>query len=268
MANDPQFRVQDDRFEGGASVPAEPKKRSALATCLTGCLILFVVVLVLGVIAGIYAYRKFPEWAAIGISETAKQVINETDLPEEEKVDISVQIDRLADATRERKLSLPQMGEFLQNLVQSPLMTTLAMSMVDKKYIEPSGLSDEEKAAARVTVQRFMRGAIDQQISEAEVEKAMAPVSTRQPDGNMELKEKVTDDELKEFLAAAKEQANAAKIPEEVAAVDPSDEFKRLVDQTLGEGGGEAPAANAPADEAPANDAEVPADEEGAPALN
>ena len=23
MANDPQFRVQDDRFEGGASVPAD-----------------------------------------------------------------------------------------------------------------------------------------------------------------------------------------------------------------------------------------------------
>ena len=82
-------------------MPAEPKKRSALSTCLTGCLIAFVVMLVLALIAGIYAYRKFPEWAAMGISEGAKQVINETDLPEEEKVDITVQIDRLAEATRE-----------------------------------------------------------------------------------------------------------------------------------------------------------------------
>lgn len=263
MATDPQFRVQDDRFEGGASTPEAPKKKSALATCLTGCLIAFVVILVLGIIAGVYAYRKFPEWAAIGISEGAKQVINETDLPEEEKVDISVQIDRLAVATRERKLSLTQMGEFFQNLVQSPLMTTLGMSMVDKKYIEPSGLSDEEKTEARVTVQRFMRGAIDQKISEAEVKKAMAPVSTQKPDGNMELKEQVTDDELKEFLATAKEQADEAGIPEEVEAVDPSDEFKRIVDKTLGEGGAEAPAADEPA-----ADVEEPADEEGEPALN
>lgn len=262
MATDPQFRVQDDRFEGGASTEA-PKKRSALATCLTGCLIVFVVVLVLGIIAGVYAYRKFPEWAATGISEGAKQVINETELPEEEKVDISVQIDRLAAATRERKLTLTQMGEFLQNLVQSPLMTTLAMSMIDKKYIEPAGLSDEEKTEARVTMQRFMRGAIDEKITQAEVEKAMGPVSTRKPDGNMELKEMVTDDELKAFLTTAKEQADAAGIPEEVEAVDPSDEFKRIVDKTLGEGGDEAPAA-----EEPAAEAEEPAEEEGAPALN
>ena len=263
MANDSQFRVQDDRFEPGASVPAEPKKRSALSTCLTGCLIAFVVMLVLALIAGIYAYRKFPEWAAIGISEGAKQVINETDLPEEEKADITVQIDRLAEATRERKLSMAQMGEFFQNLVQSPLMTTLAMSMVEKKYIEPSGLTEEEKTEARVTVQRFMRGAIDQKISEAEVEAAMAPVSERKPDGNMELKTKVTDDELKAFLKSAKEQADAAEIPEEVEAVDPSDEFKRIVDKTLGEGGDEAPAAEEPADEEAA-----PAELEGEPALN
>ena len=264
MANDSQFRVQDDRFEPGASVPAEPKKRSALSTCLTGCLIAFVVMLVLAVIAGIYAYRKFPEWAAMGISEGAKQVINETDLPEEEKADITVQIDRLAEATRERKLSMAQLGEFFQNLVQSPLMTTMAMSMVDKKYIEPSGLTDEEKAEARVTVQRFMRGAIDQKISEAEVEATMAPVSDRKPDGNMELKEKVTDDELKAFLKAAKEQADAAEIPEEVETVDPSDEFKRIVDKTLGEAGDEAPAEENAAENAPSDVAE-PA-EEAAPA--
>lgn len=262
MANDTQFRVQDDRFEGGASTEA-PKKKSALATCLTGCLIVFVVVLVLGTIAGIWIWRKLPEWGADFASQGAKQAISETDLPEEEKAEISVQIDRLADAARARKLSMSQLGEFFQNFVQSPLMTTLAMSMIDKKYIEPSGLTDDEKAEARITVQRFMRGAIDQKISEADIEKAMSPVSTRKPDGTTELKNKVTDDELKAFLATAKEQADAAEIPEEVEAVDPSDEFKRLVDKTLSEGGDEASA-----DEEPSADVQDPAEEEGDPALN
>jgi hypothetical protein len=108
-----------------------------------------------------------------------------------------------------------------------------------------------------------MRGAIDEKISQADVKKAMAPVSTQKPDGNMELKETVTDDELKAFLATAKEQADAAGIPEQVEAVDPSDEFQRIVDKTLGVAEGEAPAA-----EEPATDAEEPAEEEGAPALN
>ena len=60
-----------------------------------------------------------------------------------------------------------------------------------------------------------------------------------------------------------KEQADAAEIPEEVEAVDPSDEFKRLVDKTLGEAGAEAPAADEPA-----TDVEEPAEEAGEPALN
>jgi len=264
MANDPQFRVQDDRFEPGASVPAEPKKRSALSTCLTGCLIAFVVMLILGAIAAWWIYNNAASWAASAGSTIAKEAIQQTDLPEEEKADITVQIDRLAEAGKAGKLTIPQLTTFFQEFAQSPLLTTLAMSAIDKKYIGPSGLSDEEKAEARVTVQRFMRGAIDQKISEAEVEAAMAPVSERKPNGNVELKDKVTDDELKAFLKAAKEQADAAEIPEEVETVDPSDEFKRLVDKTLGEGGEEAPAEENAEENAP-SDVTEPA-EEAAPA--
>ena len=261
MANEPQFRVQDDRFEGGASVPAEPKKRSALATCLTGCLIVFVVILVLGIIAAIWISRNWREWASTFGADALKQTIQQTDLPQEEITDINVQIDRVAGAFRTGDLSAEQMGAFFENFLKSPLMTTLAMSMIDKKYIDPSGLSDEEKAAARVTVQRFMRGAIDKKISDADLNKAMEPVSTKKPDGTLELKEKVTDDELKEFLATAKEQADAAGIPAEVEAVDPSDEFKRLVDKTLGEGAEEAPAEENAEENSP-SDIEAPAEEE------
>jgi hypothetical protein len=107
-----------------------------------------------------------------------------------------------------------------------------------------------------------MRGAIDEKISQADVKKAMAPVSTEKPDGNLELKESVTDDELKAFLATAKAEADAAEIPAQVEAVDPSDEFKRLVDQTLG-----AADADLPVDE-PAAGAAEPAELEGEPALN
>lgn len=263
MANDPQFRVQDDRFSGATAVAEPPKKRSALATCLTGCLIVAVVIAVLGIIAIVWISRNWRDWASSFGADALKQTIQQTDLPQEEVNDINVQIDRVAEAFRAGDLSAEQMGAFFENFVKSPLMTTIAMAMVDKKYIEPSGLSDEEKAEARVTVQRFMRGAIDQKISEADVDKAMEPVSTRKPDGGMELKDKVTDDELKAFLAAAKKDADAAEIPQQVEAVDPSEEFKRLVDETLGN----AAAAPALENEAPAEEA-APEEEEGAPALN
>jgi hypothetical protein len=248
MAADPQFRVQDDRFESGANAPEAPKKKSALATCLTGCLIAFVVMLVLGALAAWWIWNNAASWAAGAGSQVAKEMINQTELPEEEKTDISLQIDRLADAGKAGELTLPQLSKFFQDFAQSPLMTTLAMSVIDKKYITPSGLSDEEKAEAQVTVQRFMRGAIDQKFNEAAMEKAMAPVSEER-EGQVVLREKVTDEELRAFLKNAKSEADAAGIPAEVESVDPSDEFKRLVDQTLGE----AAAMPAADDEAPAN---------------
>lgn len=261
MANDPQqFRVQDDRFEGEAHVPAPPKKRSALATCLTGCLIVFVVVLVLGVIAAWWAYKNIGTLAASLGSTFAKELINQTELPADEKADINVQIDRLATAAKAGKVSGNQIEAFFTELVESPLLTTLVMSVIDKKYITPSGLSDEEKAEARVTIQRFMRGAIDKKITKAQMDKAMEPVSTKDRNGNFQLKDKVTDDELLAFLTNAKADADTAGVPAEVPAVDPSDEFKRLVDKTLEEGAVD-PAAEkaAPADGGTA-------EEEGAPA--
>lgn len=261
MANDPQqFRVQDDRFEGEAYAPAPPKKRSALATCLTGCLIVFVVVLVLGVIAMWWAYKNIGSLAASFGSTVAKEMISQTELPAEEKADINLQIDRLAAAAKAGQVSTDQLAKFFQNFAQSPLMTTLVMSVIDKQYITPSGLSDDEKAEARVTIQRFMRGAIDEKITKAQMDKAMEPVSTKDASGNFQMKEKVTDDELRAFLTNAKADADAAGIPQEVPAVDPSDEFKRLVDKALEEGA-EAPAAEnaAPADEATTEEAGEPA---------
>jgi hypothetical protein len=261
MANDPQqFRVQDDRFEGAASTPGAPKQRSAFATCLTGCLVAFVIALVLGVIAIWWAYKNFGTLAASIGSTFAKEVINQTELPAEEKTDINFQIDRLATAAKDGKVSAKRMEAFFTELVESPLLTTLVMSVVDKKYITPSGLSDEEKAEARVTIQRFMRGSIDKKITQAQMDKAMEPVSTKDKDGNVQLKQQVTDDELRAFLANAKADADAAGVPAEVPEVDPSDEFKRLVDVTLEEGDA-APAAEnaAPADEATSEDEAEPA---------
>ncbi|BBO32990.1 hypothetical protein [Lacipirellula parvula] len=261
MANDPQqFRVQDDRFEGEAYAPAPPKKRSAFATCLTGCLIAFVVMLVLGAIAIWWAYKNIGTLAASLGSTFAKEVINQTELPAEEKADINFQIDRLATAAKDGKVSGDQIESFFTELVESPLLTTLVMSVIDKKYITPSGLSDEEKAEARVTIQRFMRGSIDKKITQAQMNKAMEPVSTKDKNGNVQLKNQVTDDELRAFLTNAKADADAAGVPAEVPEVDPSDEFKRLVDKTLEEGG-KAPAGEnaAPADEATSEDEAEPA---------
>ena len=110
MANDSQFRVQDDRFSGAAAVAEPPKKRSAMATCLTGCLIVFVVIAVLGIIAIVWISRNWRDWASSFGADALKQTIQQTDLPQEEINDINVQIDRVATATIETIASLRKLA--------------------------------------------------------------------------------------------------------------------------------------------------------------
>jgi hypothetical protein len=212
----------------------EKKPRPWWVTCLFGCLIFAVIAMVLFIIVLYWISQNWRGWASEGGAFVVMQMVNESDLPPEEKQQIQVQVDRVADAVRSKDLSLPQMGEIFEKLVDSPLLTTIIVSTVDTKYIEPSGLGDEEKAAAMVTLDRFVRGVVDGAIDEQSTEAALKHVADKQPDGNWQMRNTVTDVQLEAFLAEAKQQADEAEIPQDPPAFDPSDEVKRVIDDVMG----------------------------------
>jgi hypothetical protein len=269
MADDGRFRVEDERFSGSANaplggasqIPPRPSEpRSAARTCLMGCLFIFLAMVVIAVIGGIWISRHWKDWASGLASQALKQTIEGTDLPPQERDEINVQIDRAAEAFRDGKLDAGGLERLMTNLVDSPLLTMIAASAIDKKYIAASGLNDAEKAAAQVTLQRYLRGAMDHKFTQEQIDAAMRPVADQKGPGKWELRDRVTDDELRQFLKTANEQADAAGIPAEIDAVDPSDEFKRIVDEALNPRGA-APAAddNAEPIEEPAEPIDEPA---------
>jgi hypothetical protein len=242
MSSGSRFNVDDPRFDSSGepareqryeAVPVEPPRRSCLSSCFYGCLITFVVLVILGGIAAYYISRHWKEWASTIGSAALKETIEATELPAQEKDEIGEQVDRLADAFRRGLITKEQMAEIVQHVVDSPLMTTLAVSAIEKKYISPSGLNDQEKIQARQTLRRFLRGAIDKEIDEEGMNGAMQHVGRRNKDGNWELKDRVTDDELREFLSEAKKLADDAGVPAEPEDIDPSDEFKRIIDKAM-----------------------------------
>lgn len=233
--------VTDPRFDpnyGESNGP--PKKRSMWANCLIGCLIVLVVMLVLGVILIVWISRNWRGWTADFGSGIAKQAIAQSELPEQEKIDINSQIDRLATAFRQDRISGEKMGQLMENFAQSPLMTSFMVSAIEEKYFATSGLSAEEKAAGRSTLQRFMRGMIDKSISEQGIDDAMQHVATKDPGGEWQVKQQLTDEELRAFLKAANQEADLANVPAQPADFDPSDEFKKIVDEAIGEPAAEA----------------------------
>lgn len=228
------MHVTDPRFDADYGQPEKPaRKRSKWTTCLIGCLAVAAVSIVLIVLAGVWVVRNLRGWAADGGAQAIEQGIDASDMPAAEKQDVKVQVDRVVDAFRQGRLSGEQLGRIMEKLADSPLMSMFIVSAIDTHYFAKSGLSDEEKAEGRKTLQRFVRGVIDGKIDQQAVDAVMAHIADRRPDGEWQLRNQVSDDELRAALQAAKLRADEAGIPEEPEVVDPSDEVKRIIDEAM-----------------------------------
>jgi hypothetical protein len=226
----------DQRFDPYGDQPEIDKPpRSWLSTCLIGCLVIAVVGLVVAVIVGYWVSQNWRDWTATAGAQGVMQAVNASDLPQQEKQEIELEVNRVAEAFRGGDISVEQVGMILERLSQSPLMASIMVSAADAKYINQSGLNDEEQAQARITVHRFVRGAVDGKIDEASVNSALEHIADRQQGGGWQLRDRVTDEELRAFLNTAKSEADAANIPAEPEVVDPSDQVKRLIDEALNE---------------------------------
>jgi uncharacterized membrane protein len=249
------FQVDDDRYRS----EEPPRKKSPWFTCAIGCLVLLVVVVVLAVAASIWIFRNMKTLAVAGISEAVKLEINETELSPQEKAQVKTEIERVRQAAEDGQLSTEQAIQLMEVAMESPLINVLAVSAADQQLIDKSGLSDDEKTEAHQTLRRFLRGSIDGDISRNEFNVAVSNIANEQDNRRWRLRRNVTDEQLKVFLTAAKKSADEAKVPEQPDPFDPSDEVKRIIDESLtvpaAEAAGEAPANEEPAEVEPAGEA-------------
>ncbi len=189
--------------------------------------------LVLAVIGGFWLSRN---WRGL-FADVGSQVINEgidsSDLPPQEKAEVKVQVERVAKAFGEGQISNEQATAIVKKVMESPLMPLFVVMAVERHYFDRSKLSDQEKAEGRQSLKRFARGIFDEKIDEKGIDAVMAHVADRKPDGEWELRTTVSDGELRAALSEAKTQADAAGIPEAPEDVDPSDEMKRIIDESL-----------------------------------
>ena len=221
----PRFQIED---------PDRPKReRSWVQTCLIGCLGTLVVMVLLAVVAGVWVSRHWRGWFAGVGAGAINQGIDSSDLPPQEKVEVKEQVERVAKAFREGKITNEQAAAVVRNVFESPLMPSLVVMTVDRSYFNHSKLSEEEKAAGRTTLQRFARGVFDGKIDDKGIDAVLTHVADRSPSDGWHLRSKVSDDDLRAALAEAKTQADAANVSETPPVIDPSDEVKRIIDESL-----------------------------------
>ncbi len=208
--------------------------RSKGMGCLIGCLgTLLVMVLVCGGVAW-WGYTYGPGMLAGQFRDAMVQVVNESELSPEDKQEVIKQINRVVDKYRSGEINGEQLVKVLQELGESPVMAVVMLYAVEEKYIKPSGLSAEEKEAARLTLQRVLRGVVEKKINPDSLQSAIDMVMEPGGGEQKKIKEQLTDDELKAFLAELKKHADEAEIPEEPYEVRIGQEVKDAVDRALG----------------------------------
>ncbi len=195
--------------------------------CAAVCLLL--------VLAGIGTWVAFnwKGWASDITKKVAADAVAKSSLPAEDKARILKRINLLADDFQAGKVSTQQLGHVMEQIAKSPLLPLGLVMAADEKYVKPSGLSSDDQDAARRTLQRLARGAFEKSIPENDTQEVMKLVMNHQPDGSEQLKERLTDDELKAFLEKAKEKADAASVPDEPFEVNIADELEKAIDKAL-----------------------------------
>lgn len=185
-------------------------------------------------IGGFFAVQHGRQFAANIGRAVAVEVINESDLSEEDKKEFIAQVDRVVEAYKKGEIDERNLKRILDELQNSPLIPIAIAYGVEKQYLDRSGLTDEEKADARKQLQRLVRGGMEKKIAERDIEGLLIPLQQTGPNGQKQMKPTLTDDEIKTFIAGAKKLADDAMIPDEEFHVDIGKEVKRIVDVGLG----------------------------------
>ena len=206
--------------------------QTGIATALLAGLIAFFLIFVA---VGVYAVNNYNVWIAHGITAGMNAVLNNSDIPEQEKAEVTRIISRLKQGYLAEEITMAELGQVLEAIGSCPALPIGLVVQFEQSYVVPSGLNSDEKMAARLHLNRLARGLSDGRIDWAVIEEILGPISDPGTDGNQHLRspERVSDTEILQVLVTAKEIADEAGIAEEMIAIDISDEFLKSVEEAL-----------------------------------
>ena len=201
----------------------------------SGCLIAVIVVVLLIVGGGIYVAKNFKSWAAAGITAAMSLMIEQSDLPKLEKSEIVEILYQVKEEYLAGDISLEELGQILEAMTDCPAIAMGIVVQFEASYVESSNLSAGEKTDAKLTLNRFAQGLTSGSVGWEEIEGIIAPISETNAEGDQTLKApgRVTDDEIREVLAAVKLAADRAGIPEQLLEIDISESFRKTIEQAL-----------------------------------
>jgi hypothetical protein len=240
-----QFAPYQDQPPPFLQQPQQQSSSGCLWGLLIGCGGVGLVCALLCVGGVWYVKQNAGKWVAGMAREVIVAVIEESEIADEEKAEVIAQVDRVVNAYKQGRISEQDLERLMQEFQSSPAFMMISAWGLEKAYLDPSGLSDEEKEAGRRSIQRAFRGLVEKKITQEQFARVMPQdnsdvrmdVAATTDGGKAVVKnserpgQALTDEEVRKLLADLKKLADDAEIPDEPFEIDISDEVKKAVDQ-------------------------------------
>jgi Asp-tRNA(Asn)/Glu-tRNA(Gln) amidotransferase B subunit len=199
----------------------------ALRTLGIGCGII-VILIIAGVIVLSFTWRSV---VADMMTQGIRAAVEQSGLNQHEQKGVIDALDRVVKRFEEGKLSAEQLNELARSFFEGELAMVILFRTFSVRYIEPSGLSPEEKEGGKRVLRQFFRGIHEGKVSEDQVKQFFQ----RFPKQDGRIKEKLTDAELKGVLSEMQTILAGKEISAEEFKVDVVEEVNRIVDSILKE---------------------------------
>jgi hypothetical protein len=228
-----------------ASISRDRGAMSRRGGILQGCLIAVAIVLVLVIAGGIFVYMNARGWSASLMQTVAVEAVNQSDLPESEKPEIIAVFDDLSESFRSGDVTLEELIEVFTDLDKTPVFALGTVLQFEGAYVGKSGLTDEQKAAAKLTLNRVAQGLADNRLSWDQATAILKPVTVKDANGDDDLlmPDETNDEQIREVIANAEAAVTEAGITDAYKEIDLSEEFRKHIEARLGRTIGSAGAA-------------------------
>ncbi len=136
-------------------------------------------IVVLACCGGAYLFvqqvkKGITETVVVTTREVLIDEVEESDLAADDQDQVIVQIERVADAYSAGDLEMEKAVNFLNSFSKNPLFSLGTLAKVQNEHLPRSGLTDDEKQQASLTIDRVTRGVLEVTIDGKKVKKIVA----------------------------------------------------------------------------------------------
>ena len=201
-----------------------------------GCLIAIALLIVLLVGGGMLVAKNYRVWAAKAVTLAMTAMINESNLPAEEKNQVIDIMDQVKENYLADEIQLEELGAILEAMGDCPSLAIGMVVQFEASYVTPSALSEAQKAAAHLHLNRFAQGLINDSIGWGQLEDVTAPITeaTAKHEKTLTPPHRCSTFEIQQVVANAKAAADQQNIPLAFMDIDISDEFLKTIESALG----------------------------------